>query len=441
MHVGVKKSLTAGSSVVVAGAVALIPVTHSPPGIAPVAQAVRVDLTAVTDPVEAAAIVARGFSASADLLAYYAVDAAAAVLVGAYDLGQQDPRSFYSTVRQIVSAPAIVVSPTAEAFAQVLPSPVGGTDGDPWNNTAADGAIVDFVDHVLRPASDAINAQIAQALHAYPDTGTPLPDPSQAGPPANLFQGAVTLAFGVGGTAVRALQSVVVSPLAVARLAILATGAVITGNNKSLYLAVRDIVDAPLWAADPTIDALAKVLPRPVGGTDGKHEVSSSQDGQIIQFRDKVLWGATNAVRNGVAKALNVDPTYGDPLPSLKAVTVDPEPDAVTEVTAKSSGTVEPIATPAASTACTAQAPARVAGRGTVVGNVDADAGASARAAKAGPEISARPGRGAVRAEVKRAAGRLNVSVKRLNDRLRGSAKDAVALNDSARRSSAGAAH
>lgn len=133
----------------------------------------------------------------------------------------------------------------------------------------------------------------------------------------------------------RALQAVAVSPLAVARLAVLGVGALATGENKSLYLAVRDIVDAPLWAADPTIDALAKALPGPLGGTDGVHEVSSAKDGQAIQFRDKVLWGATNAVRNGGAKALNVDPTYGDPLPALKSAPVDADPGVVAKVTPK----------------------------------------------------------------------------------------------------------
>lgn len=428
MYVGVKKSLTAGSAVLTAGVVALSPVTDPVPDPVPVIQTAQLDLTAVTDPLQAAAILGDGISSSLDLLAYYAVDAAAAVLVGAYDLGRQDNRSFYNTVRQLVSAPAIVVSPAFEAFAQVLPPPVGGTDGDPWNNTAADGAIVDFVDHVLRPTADAINAQIAQALHVYPDTGTPLPDPSQAGPPANLFQGAITIAFGVGGTAVRTLQAVAVAPLAVVRLAVGGVAALTTGNNKSLYLAVRDIVDAPLWAADPTIDALAKVLPGPVGGTDGKHEVSSSQDGQIIQFRDKVLWGATNAVRNGVANALKVDPTYGDPLPSPKVAT------------SASKDAVETVSAPAASTSGTVKGPVRAASVGAADKSV-AGAGIPTRVTESGAEISAKPkSASAVRTQVKQAAGQLSSGIKGLNDRRRGKAAKATAPKGSAQKSSAGSA-
>lgn len=426
MFVGVNKSLTTGAVFVAAGVVALSPVTAVRPDAAPAARTVQFDLTAVTDPLQAAAILAGGLSESADLLAYYAVDAAAAALVGAYDLGQQDPRSFYATVRQIVSAPAIIASPTAEALAQILPPPVGGTDGDRWNNTAADGAVVDFIDHVLRPASDAINAQIAQALHVYPDTGTPLPDPTQVGPPANLFQGAVTLAFGLGGTAVRTLQAVAVSPLAVARLAVLGVGALATGNNKSLYLAVRDIVDAPLWAADPTIDALAKVLPGPLGGTDGKHEVSSAKDGQVIQFRDKVLWRATNAVRNGVAKALNVDPTYGDPLPALKTAPVDADPGIVANATPKenSEAAVSVSAPQASPTRATARV--RVAGSGRV-GAAVAGVPAPARTSATDTSAAAKSNKAAVRNQIKGSVGQLKVGVETLNDRLRASSKRATA--------------
>lgn len=426
MLVGVNKSLTTGAVVVAAGVVALSPVIVVPPDVVPGVRTVQLDLTAVTDPLQAAAILAGGLSESVDLLGYYAVDAAAAVLVGAYDLGRQDPRSFYATVRQIVSAPAIIVSPAAEALAEILPPPVGGTDGDRWNNTAADGAVIDFVDHVLRTSSDAINAQIAQALHVYPDTGTPLPDPSQVGPPANLFQGAVTLAFGLGGTAVRALQAVAVSPLAVARLAVLGVDALATGDNKSLYLAVRDIVDAPLWAADPTIDALAKVLPGPLGGTDGKHEVSSAKDGQVIQFRDKVLWGATNAVRNGVAKALGVDPTYGDPLPALKPAAVDADPGTVAKVTAKENAQATVTASPPqVSPVRTATAPVRVAGSSSAsaaVTGAPTHAGASAT----GTRPAAKSNRVAVRNQIKGSAGQLKAGAKALNDRLRPSSKKAA---------------
>lgn len=437
MYVGVKESLTAGAAILTASVVALSPLTDSAPHPVPAVQTAYLDLTAVTDPLEAAAIVGDGISSSLDLLAYYAVDAAAAVLVGAYDLGRQDNRSFYNTVRQLVSAPAIIASPTFEALAQVLPPPAGGTDGDPWNNTAADGAMVDFVDHVLRPTADAINAQIAQALHVYPDTGTPLPDPSQAGPPANLFQGAITLGFGVGGTAVRALQAVAVSPLAVARLAVGAAAALTTGDNKSLYLAVRDIVDAPLWAADPAIDALAKVLPGPVGGTDGKHEVSSLQDGRIIQFRDKVLWGATNAVRNGVAKVLKVDPNYGDPLPALKAASVDTDLGSVAKL--KAGESVERAAAVSVPAASMIRAKARVPVTGNVsVGEVVENPGTPEHAATTGAQTAVKSRRVAGRDQVTDPAGQLKAGAKLVNQRLRGNAKKTAAQKDTTKRPSAG---
>ena len=99
------------------------------------------------------------------------------------------------------------------------------------------------------------------------------------------------------------------------------TQAIASGDKEDLYVAIRQYIDAPLWVADPTIDAFAEVLAPPLGGTDGIHEVETpGVDGQLIQFRDKVLWGATSRVRESVADVLGVDPwqARGQGPPTLK---------------------------------------------------------------------------------------------------------------------------
>ena len=318
MKAGVQKSTTAAAALLTAGAVAVAPLTVPDPAASLPGQTVEYRLSATTNPAEAAAILAEGFLSSLDRL----VDQLAAIpptlIVGGYDLGVQDTSGLYASARSYVGAPVVIVTPIFEALATILPAPLGGTDGNPWSNTPADGRIIDFVDHVLWPAVDAVNAQIAKGLHVDPATGSPLPDPAQVGPPETLLQGAATLAVGFGGTAVRIIQAVALTPLTTAQLAVGVFGALTTGDNQYLYQTVRDIIDGPLWAADPAIDALAKVLPAPWGGTDGVHGVSSETDGQIIKFRDRVLWGATNAVRNRVAEALGVEPVRGEPLPSVE---------------------------------------------------------------------------------------------------------------------------
>lgn len=65
---------------------------------------------------------------------------------------------------------------------------------------------------------------------------------------------------------------------------------------------MRSDVDGPLWVADPTIDAVAATVLPPAlgGGTDGNQEVNGPGDGAVIDFRDKVLCKATQAVRTPV---------------------------------------------------------------------------------------------------------------------------------------------
>ena len=100
------------------------------------------------------------------------------------------------------------------------------------------------------------------------------------------------------------------------------TQAIASGDKEDLYVAIRQYIDAPLWVADPTIDAFAEVLAPPLDGTDGIHEVETpGLDGQLIQFRDKVLWGATSRVRESVADVLGVDPNLGGQAPDFQTNT------------------------------------------------------------------------------------------------------------------------
>jgi hypothetical protein len=69
--------------------------------------------------------------------------------------------------------------------------------------------------------------------------------------------------------------------------------AIAAGDNDLLYSVIRQSIDAPLWAADPTIDALANALP--------------DQADAIHGFRDDVLWAATNAIRTPIGQALGAD--------------------------------------------------------------------------------------------------------------------------------------
>lgn len=89
---------------------------------------------------------------------------------------------------------------------------------------------------------------------------------------------------------------------------VLAGAGLAFGDEDRAYSVIRQSLDAPLWAADPTIDALATVLPRELGGgTDGVHEDDLGTDGALINFRDDVLWATTNAVRTQIRDAIGAD--------------------------------------------------------------------------------------------------------------------------------------
>ena len=136
-------------------------------------------------------------------------------------------------------------------------------------------------------------AEVADAFGVDPDTS------ANAGAPSPV----VTLGLGVGGSATRLAESFVLTPLTpVAVLAAVAEGKPL---NQALYEGIRNNVDGPLWTADPTIDAVAKVLPPALGGgTDGVHESDNGTDGAIINFRDDVLWKTTAAIRTPIRDAL-----------------------------------------------------------------------------------------------------------------------------------------
>jgi hypothetical protein len=105
-----------------------------------------------------------------------------------------------------------------------------------------------------------------------------------------------------------------------------ANQAFIAGNDAKATSILVDIVDGPQWAADPAIEALAQVLPKPIGGTNGDTKTATvggarhEADGTLLQARnaavspggirnnadDRVKAGEANAakVRDAVKAAL-----------------------------------------------------------------------------------------------------------------------------------------
>jgi hypothetical protein len=111
---------------------------------------------------------------------------------------------------------------------------------------------------------------------------------------------AAALVEGLAESGIRAGSGVALAPIS----PILAGAALASGDNQRAYSVIRQSIDAPLWAADPAINGLAAALPAPLGGGTADNQGNQPGDGAIVQFRDNVLWAATNAIRTPIRDAL-----------------------------------------------------------------------------------------------------------------------------------------
>ncbi len=125
---------------------------------------------------------------------------------------------------------------------------------------------------------------------------------------SNPLEEAIILAQGLAQTDKNAAGAAALSPLSPG----LAAVGLALGDNELVYSVLRQSIDAPLWAADPTINALAAVLPAPLGGGIADNNGDRPGDGALVQFRDNVLWAATNAIRTPIGEALGVDPNLDE---------------------------------------------------------------------------------------------------------------------------------
>lgn len=196
----------------------------------------------------------------------------------------------YSQIRQIVDAPLYVADPLIEAVADTLPPALGGGSNDDPSTSAGDGDFMQFRNEQLLGLRDAVNAQVAEVLGVDP---------------AVLNDNyAAALAAGLIESAQRSLTGAINAPFGIVPIA----QAMVTGDSGALYLAIRQYIDAPLWAADPAIEGLAQALPPSLGGgSDGNFTTDDPKvDGALMHFRNQTLWGATRDTRRAVADVLDV---------------------------------------------------------------------------------------------------------------------------------------
>ncbi|WP_044515605.1 hypothetical protein [Mycolicibacterium septicum] len=283
MNSRVSSGLTACVAIAGAGAIAITPVvasTPTPPRVVDAQAALMADFTGMNQ-------AGLAFLA-AQRLADQLVQAPFVPLVLAAQLAAGDNARLYSQIRQIVDSPVYVADPVIEAIAITLPEGFGGGSDHVTNTSAGDGAFMQFRNNELLGFRDAVNAQVAGALGVSP---TVLND-----------NYAAELAGGVQESAVRSVNGVVLGAVGLVAVA----QAMASGDNLEVYKAVKEYIDAPMWAADPVIEGLAEALPVSLGGGTNHDPTDPTGDGALMQFRNTQLIGARDSVRVAAAKVLGV---------------------------------------------------------------------------------------------------------------------------------------
>ncbi|OCB50494.1 hypothetical protein A5721_00065 [Mycobacterium vulneris] len=77
-------------------------------------------------------------------------------------------------------------------------------------------------------------------------------------------------------------------------------------GNKRLFSQIRQIVDSPVYVADPLIEAVAITVPDELGGGSDHVTNTSEGDGAIMQFRNNELLGLRDGINAQFASALGV---------------------------------------------------------------------------------------------------------------------------------------
>ncbi|MEW2481996.1 hypothetical protein AB0876_20605 [Mycobacterium sp. NPDC049093] len=81
----------------------------------------------------------------------------------------------------------------------------------------------------------------------------------------------------------------------------------VAGDNERLFSQIRQIVDSPVYVADPLIEAIAITLPDEFGGGSDHVTNTSAGDGAFMQFRNNELLGLRDDINAQFAQVLDVD--------------------------------------------------------------------------------------------------------------------------------------
>ncbi|BBX29807.1 hypothetical protein GCM10009632_24770 [Mycolicibacterium alvei] len=299
MHVGVKQSMTTATALLAAGAItigpAIGPVSAQTPEALRAAHVADINLMANPDPIAAL----QGFSESGLRFVQGIAQLPVAAIAAALAIADGDRQAFYNSLRQVIDAPLWAIDPalginqtslTGKGLAALFPDQAGDIQA--------------FRNDVLWAATNNFRSSIADLL-GVADTSTPL---DVLTPLAGFAAGALDSGY-------RLVEGLALAPFGPLKAIIDIAGGM--EPNVAVYNMLNDYISAPLWVADSFMGTGPTQQAIPIGL---KALLPNRADG-IQDFRNDVLWKATNSVREVVRDALGVDPSANPNNPQNTLVT------------------------------------------------------------------------------------------------------------------------
>ncbi|MGE2719230.1 hypothetical protein [Mycolicibacterium celeriflavum] len=191
---------------------------------------------------------------------------------------------FEAFVTNIVDAPLWVIDPALFSLRDALPAPLGGPDGLVMAIRHQLYLLTDEINKGLKDPGAFVESFVEGTIDAFERKG-PVEYEKVDGP-IDAFS---RVTEGTIASALRLAAATVLGPVGVVQVA----AAVAQGDTAGALKAVENIVDGPLWVADPVLYGLRDALPAPLGGP--KNLVENFRNG---------LWSATERINGAIADAV-----------------------------------------------------------------------------------------------------------------------------------------
>lgn len=183
-----------------------------------------------------------------------------------------DEATATAAIRDVIDGPLWAADPALLSLWEAAPAPIGGDAGAVWNFReqwrAGAISLEDYIIGKLYPAGTTTMAAAAesplQTFIADVQNQVSISGATRVNNPQTVPQDQALshIAAGLAASAIRTVQGLVLAPQQVTKLVTALSGSDKQGASE----AIVDLIDGPLWAADPALLSAWEAAPKPIGG-------------------------------------------------------------------------------------------------------------------------------------------------------------------------------